>query len=127
MSTIGPNVCSRSWLVVAPPVTTWSETVQIASARARADVTTHVGLIFSGDQFYNPRAELMKPMVEHGVLAVELEASALYTLAAQYGARALAICTVSDHVVTGGATTSQEREQTFGPMVDIALAAAMRD
>jgi len=97
------------------------------SARARADVTTHVGLIFSGDQFYNPRAELMKPMVEHGVLAVELEASALYTLAAQYGARALAICTVSDHVVTGGATTSQEREQTFGPMVDIALAAAMRD
>jgi len=97
------------------------------SARARADVTTHVGLIFSGDQFYNPRAELMKPMVEHGVLAVELEASALYTLAARYGARALAICTVSDHVVTGGATTSQEREQTFGPMVDIALAAAMRD
>jgi purine-nucleoside phosphorylase len=56
-----------------------------------------------------------------------MEASALYTLAAQYGARALAICTVSDHIVTGEATTSQEREQTFGPMVDIALAAAMRD
>ena len=91
------------------------------------DVTTHVGLIFSGDQFYSPREELMKPMVEHGVLAVEMEASALYTLAAQYGARALAICTVSDHIVTGEATTSQEREQTFGPMVDIALAAAMRD
>ena len=97
------------------------------SARARADVTTHVGLVFSGDQFYNPREELMKPMVEHGVLAVEMEASALYTLAAQHGARALAICTVSDHIVTGEATTSQEREQTFGPMVDIALAAAMRD
>src|SRR3954465_13802760 len=55
------------------------------SAGGRADVTTHVGLMFSGDQFYNPRNELMRPMVEHGVLAVEMEASALYTLAAQYG------------------------------------------
>ena len=97
------------------------------AARARADVTTHVGLVFSVEQFYNPRAELMKPMVEHGVLALEMEASALYTLAAQHGRRALAVCTVSDHVVTGEATTAQEREQTFGPMVDIALAAAMRD
>jgi purine-nucleoside phosphorylase len=97
------------------------------AARARADVTTHVGLLFSAEQFYNPRAELMKPMVEHGVLAVEMEASALYTLAAQHGRRALAICTVSDHVVTGEATSAREREQTFGPMVDIALAAAMRD
>ena len=97
------------------------------AARARADVTTHVGLLFSAEQFYNPRAELMKPMVEHGVLALEMEASALYTLAAQHGRRALAICTVSDHVVTGEATSVREREQTFGPMVDIALAAAMRD
>ncbi len=97
------------------------------AARARADVTTHVGLIFSGDQFYNPRPELMKPMVDHGVLAVEMEACALYTIAAQHGRRALAICTVSDHIVTGEETTSQEREQTFAAMVDIALAASMRD
>jgi purine-nucleoside phosphorylase len=97
------------------------------AARARADVTTHVGLLFSADQFYNPRADLIKPMVDHGVLAVEMEASVLYTLAAQYGRRALTICTVSDHVVTGEETTSQEREQTFGAMVDIALAAMMRD
>ena len=64
-------------------------------------------------------------MVEYGVLAVEMEASALYTLAAQYGRRALAICTVSDHIVTGEETTSQEREQTFGPMVEIALDAGL--
>jgi purine-nucleoside phosphorylase len=96
------------------------------AAQARNEVTAHVGLIFSGDSFYNPRPELMKPMVEHGVLAVEMEASALYTLAARYGRRALAICTVSDHIVTGEETSSQEREQTFGPMVDIALAAALR-
>jgi purine-nucleoside phosphorylase len=96
------------------------------SAQARREVTAHVGLIFSGDSFYSPREELMKPMVEHGVLAVEMEASALYTLAAQYGRRALAICTVSDHIVTGEQTSSEEREQTFAPMVDIALAAALR-
>ncbi len=65
-------------------------------------------------------------MVEHGVLAIEMEASALYTLAARYGRRALAICTVSDHIVTGEETTAQEREQTFGTMVEVALTAGTR-
>jgi purine-nucleoside phosphorylase len=97
------------------------------AAAARDDITAHVGLIFSGDSFYSPRTELMKPMVDHGVLAVEMEASGLYTLAASYGRRALAICTVSDHIVSGEETTSQEREQTFGAMVDIALTAALVD
>ena len=97
------------------------------AAKAREDVTTHVGLIFSGDTFYSPRPELTEPMVAHGVLAVEMEASALYTLAASYGRRALAICTVSDHIVTGEETTSAEREQTFGAMVDIALSAAFAE
>lgn len=96
----------------------------VDAAEGRDDVTSHVGLIFSGDTFYNPREELMAPMVAHGVLALEMEASALYTLAASYGRKALAICTVSDHVVTGEETTAAEREQTFGAMVDIALSAA---
>jgi len=97
-----------------------------AAATARADVTSHVGLIYSSDSFYNPRAaELTKPLIEHGVLAVEMEASALYTLAAARKRRALAICTVSDHIVTGEETTATEREQTFGAMVEIALAAAL--
>lgn len=85
----------------------------------------HVGLIFSSDSFYATRPELTARMVEYGVLAVEMEAAALYTLAARYGRRALAICTVSDHVVTGEETTSQEREQTFGAMVEIALRAGL--
>ena len=83
----------------------------------------HVGLIFSGDSFYSARPELLTRMVEHGVLAIEMEASALYTLAAGFGRRALTIATISDHIVTGEETTSQEREQTFGDMVEIALAA----
>ncbi|HET9500988.1 MAG TPA: purine-nucleoside phosphorylase [Marmoricola sp.] len=98
-----------------------------AAARARDDVTAHVGLIFSGDSFYSPRTDLMAPMVAHGVVAVEMEASALYTLAASYGRRALAICTVSDHLVTGEETTAAEREQTFGAMVELALTAAIPD
>jgi purine-nucleoside phosphorylase len=95
--------------------------------RAAADAApeAHVGLIFSGDSFYAARPELMGRMVDHGVLAVEMEASALYTLAARHGRRALAVCTVSDHLVTGEETTSQEREQTFGRMVDVALTAAL--
>ena len=85
----------------------------------------HVGLIFSSDSFYAARPELTQRMVDYGVLAVEMEASALYTLAAKYDRRALAICTVSDHIVTGEQTSSQEREKTFGHMVEIALTAAL--
>lgn len=95
-----------------------------AAAAERADVTAHVGLLFSGDSFYSPRPELMEPLVAHGVLAVEMEACALYTLAASYGRQALAICTVSDHIVTGEQTTALERERSFGDMVEIALATA---
>lgn len=83
----------------------------------------HVGLIFSSDSFYPARPELAARMADYGVLAIEMEASALYTIAAKHGRRALTICTVSDHILTGEETTSQEREQTFGAMVEIALAA----
>ncbi|MBD8870230.1 purine-nucleoside phosphorylase [Nocardioides donggukensis] len=93
------------------------------AAQARDDVTTWTGLILSGDQFYSPRPELVEPMTDHGVLAVEMEASALYTLAARHERRALAICTVSDHLVTGEETTALERQETFPAMVEIALAA----
>jgi purine-nucleoside phosphorylase len=95
----------------------------VEAAEARDGSPFHVGLIFSSDSFYPARPELLGEMVEYGVLAVEMEASALYTLAAKHGRRALAICTVSDHIVTGEETTSQEREQTFGEMVEIALTA----
>lgn len=97
----------------------------VDAARSRTDLTTHVGLIFSGDSFYSPRPELFEPMVAHGALAIEMEASALYTLAASYHRRALAICTVSDHLVTGEATSAAERETSFEAMVEVALQAAV--
>lgn len=94
------------------------------TAESLPEVTSHVGLLFSSDSFYSPRPELTARMAEFGVLGVEMEASAMYTIAAGHGARALTVCTVSDHILTGEETTSQEREQSFGPMIDIALGAA---
>jgi purine-nucleoside phosphorylase len=85
----------------------------------------HVGLLYSSDQFYTTRPELTEPLVAHGALGVEMETSALYTLAAYRQRRALSICTVSDHLVTHEETTAQEREQTFGDMIEIALRAAV--
>lgn len=95
----------------------------LRAAYDASDGRARVGLVYSCDSFYSTRPELATRMVDYGVLAVEMEASALYTLAAQHDRRALAICTVSDHLVTGEETSSDERERTFGEMVEIALAA----
>ena len=96
-----------------------------AAAAADRRGGAHVGLVFSGDSFYASRPELLGRMVEHGVHAIEMEASALYTLAARFGRRALAICTVSDQIVTGEELSADERERSFGTMVEIALEAAL--
>lgn len=95
-----------------------------AAEGMQLDSAVHVGLLFSSDQFYSTRPELTEPLVQHGALAVEMETSALYTLAAYRQRRALSICTVSDHLVTHEETTALEREQTFGEMIEIALRAA---
>lgn len=95
----------------------------VAAAKAR-DTKTHVGGIYSSDVFYAERPDLDEQMVRHGILGVEMEAAELYTLAARHGRRALAILTVSDHLQTGEALPAEDREQTFGDMVEIALEAA---
>lgn len=98
---------------------------QAVAAAEKAEVTHLVGTIFSSDSFYHDRSDLTDTLVDFGVLAVEMEAAELYTLAAKHNRAALAICTVSDHIVTGAETTSQEREQTFGAMVTMALGAML--
>ena len=87
-------------------------------------IRCHVGGIYSSDVFYAERDDLDTQMVRHGILGVEMEAAELYTLAARHGRRALAVLTVSDHLQTGDALPSEDREQTFGDMVEIALEAA---
>lgn len=80
-----------------------------------------VGGLFSSDQFYNPNTDIAPTLSRYGVLGVEMEAAALYTLAAQFGRRALAVCTVSDHLLTGEETSSHERQETFADMMVMAL------
>lgn len=93
-------------------------------AVARGDAVT-VGQVLSTDSFYSDRPDLVARLVEYGVIAAEMEASALYTLASKHRRRALAVCTVSDHVATGEGHTVQEREQTYDAMVEIALEAML--
>jgi purine-nucleoside phosphorylase len=81
----------------------------------------HVGQLFSTDSFYNDRPELTERLSRYGVLAAEMEASALYTLAAAHSARALAICTVSDVIPTGAALDADERERSFAAMAELTL------
>ncbi len=97
--------------------------VDAAEAKGK---TVHVGNIYTSDLFYHPdddaRIEFNQRM---GVLAVEMETAGLYGLAAEYGARALALMTVSDHVLTQQATSAEERQTTFNEMVEIALETAV--
>jgi purine-nucleoside phosphorylase, family 1 (deoD) len=91
------------------------------------DIPIHVGQVLASDSFYTDRPDLVERLAMYGVLAVEMETSALYTLAARFRARALTILTVSDHIRTGAHTTAEERQQTFAQMVEIALAAAVAE
>ncbi|MEU7868304.1 purine-nucleoside phosphorylase [Dactylosporangium sp. NPDC049140] len=88
---------------------------------AEQGVQMRVGPILAADAFYTDRPDLYDRLADYGVLAVEMESAALYTIAARFNARALTLLTVSDHIKTGERTTAQEREQTFSQMVEIAL------
>lgn len=85
----------------------------------------HVGNVFSSDSFYRDDKTVTGLLMQYGVLGVEMETSALYTLAAKFGVNALTILTVSDHLLTGEETTSEERQSTFNEMMEVALDAAI--
>lgn len=104
----------------------WLLRAAVDAAAARG-VSVKVGNVHSADLFYNPDPDAFTRMEAMGVLAVEMEAAGLYGVAAEHGARALTICTVSDHIKTGEATTSEERQSTFDEMVEIALETVRRD
>ncbi|NLM61309.1 MAG: purine-nucleoside phosphorylase [Clostridiales bacterium] len=90
-----------------------------------AGVTYHVGNLLSSDTFYSDDPTEAEKWIKLGCLAVEMEAAGLYMNAARAGKNALAICTVSDHVITGEATTAEERQTSFGQMIEIALETAL--
>jgi purine-nucleoside phosphorylase len=90
-------------------------------AAAKDNIPVKVGNVLSTDTFYGDDPDDWKLWAKFGVLAVEMEAAALYTLAAKYKVNALAILTVSDSLVTHEASSAEERQKTFLDMVNIAL------
>ncbi len=95
----------------------------------RLKLNARVGSLLSSDVFYDPREDANQKWLDMGVLAVEMEAAALYLNAAQAGKRALAICTISDHIMKGTSLSAADRQSTFTQMMELALdvAAEMAD
>lgn len=90
------------------------------------DMTVHVGNILSEDSFYKDYMDETFELAKYGVKGVEMEAAILYYLGAKFNVRTLAICTVSDHMVTGEDTSAEERQTTFNEMITVALETAIR-
>ena len=90
------------------------------------NIKIKAGNILTSDEFYNDDPTYFKKWAEFGVLAVEMETAALYTLASKYKAKALSILTISDSLVSPEITSSEEREKTFNEMIEIALETAIK-
>lgn len=112
-------------LIEFAPVADFSLLRTAVDVAERRGVELHVGPVLAADVFYTDRPDLYDRLADYGVLAVEMETAAIYTIAARFKARALTLLTVSDHLQTGMHATAQEREQTFTHMVEIALEAAI--
>ena len=93
--------------------------MQVRAAR-KLNLPFKVGNVISVDRFYDEEIDNDK-LIKYGILAVEMEAAALYTIAAEFHVNALAVFTVSDHLLTKEACTPEERQTTFNDMIKIAL------
>ena len=101
----------------------------IAASLAASDagLAVHAGNVHSSDSFYNPVANALETWQRMNVLAVEMEAAGMYAIAHEERVRALAILTVSDHLITREETTADERERTFADMITLSLETLRRD
>ncbi|QJQ96159.1 MULTISPECIES: purine-nucleoside phosphorylase [Halomonadaceae] len=98
----------------------------VEAARALG-MPLRVGNMFSADLFYSPQPELFELMKRYGIVGIEMEAAGLYGVAAEFGARAMTICTVSDHILRGEALSAEARQNTFNEMMEVTLEAVLRD
>ncbi|MDN6279843.1 MAG: purine-nucleoside phosphorylase [Psychroflexus sp.] len=99
----------------------FKKAVQIAQEN---NIDVKAGNVLSSDLFYTDQKDDYKKWADYNVLCVEMEAAALYTIAAKHNIDALAILTISDSLVTGEVTSTEDRQQTFKQMIDIALGLA---
>lgn len=108
------------------PIADYSLLREAADEAEKTGIAYHVGNVFTSDCFYSDNPEFAGKWAKAGALAVEMETAALYANAAMSGKRALSILTVSDSLVTGEATTSSERQNSFTQMMSLALSVALR-
>ncbi len=106
------------------PSADWALLKRAYDIAVKDDLSPHVGSIMSTDLFYAGRDDYLSEMTAHGVLAVEMETNALYTIAARYGGSALTLLTVSDMLDGSSEMSSEEREQGLKAMVELALRTA---
>ena len=97
------------------------------NAGKEAGLNLKVGSVLTADTFYHSEEHQYEKLAKYGILAVEMESAALFTLAAKFGRQALTVLTVSDHVLTGEAASSEERQTTFLDMMKVALEAAIAE
>ena len=117
------------------PIASWELLNEAVKAAEENGARYHVGNVNSSDVFYGDHEgvpqglDSVYGLRKMGVMALEMEAAALYMNAARYGKRGLCICTISDHILTGEETTSQQRQESFTTMMKVALdvAAAMEN
>ena len=102
------------------------ELLRTAVAQAeQKGLSHHVGNVFSADLFYTPEPEMFELMEKYRVYGVEMEAAGIYGLAAEFGAKALTVCTVSDHIVSGERLSAEERQSGFKEMIELVLETAI--
>lgn len=108
------------------PIADFELLMKAYNAGIEKGLQVRVGNVFTSDTFYRDNAkELNDLLAKYKVLAIEMESSALYSLAAKFDRQALSVLTVSDHIITGEETTSEERQTTFNEMIEIALESAL--
>ena len=113
------------------PIASWELLTEAVKAAENHGATYHVGNVNSSDIFYGDHEgvpeglDSVYALKKMGVMALEMEAAALYMNAARYGKRALCICTKSAHVLKGALTTSEERQTAFTAMMKVALDVAV--
>lgn len=108
------------------PIASYSMLETCVELAKELELPYHVGNLLSSDRFYGDDPKANEGWMKMGVMAVEMEAAALYMNAARAGKNALAICTISDHLLTGEATTAQERQNSFTDMMRLALETARK-
>ncbi len=103
------------------PTADWSLITSAAHTAERLGIALKVGSVFSSDTFYTENPDAWKLLAKHGMMAVEMEAAALYTAASRFQVKALCLLTVSDSLVTREECTAKEREKSFTQMMELAL------